>query len=111
MSAARLSVVVRNPGASDARVNRDVRSFTGGERRGNVLLGAQPGDSGPFFNFPGPESHGPHQLKQHGHPQGGLSSHHDGSLFPMSLSFVFSLVILRVIGLKVSDVYFPRVRY
>ena len=70
MSAARLSVVVRNPGASDARVNRNVRSFTGGERLRNVLLGAQPGDLGPFFNLPGPDCHGPRQLKHRGHPQG-----------------------------------------
>ena len=51
MSAARLSVVVRNPGAFDARVNRAERSITGGERRGNVLLGAQSGDLGPFFSI------------------------------------------------------------
>ena len=67
MSAARLSVVVRNPGASDARVNRDVRSIIGGERRRNVLLGAQPGDLGPSFDLPGPGSHGPRQLKHRGH--------------------------------------------
>ena len=41
----------------------------------------------------------------------GLSSHDDGSLFSMSLSFFFSRVILRVICLKLSDVYLPRVRY
>ena len=70
MSAARLSVVVRDPGAPDARVNRDVRSIIGGERRRNVLLGAQPGDLGSFLNLPGPDSHGPRQLTHRGHPQG-----------------------------------------
>ena len=40
----------RNPSASYARGNRNMRAIIGGERLRNVLLEAQPGDLGSFFS-------------------------------------------------------------